>query len=117
MVSPTHDEAGIYRDGFAGGGGRQRSSFTSSVSEEKENGEHVYPSQKFNADLRGGSGASGRGSPAKGYRDEGRPASGASGGGGGQAGGVESWKRAAEVTSQLKARIEQMKAKQNITRQ
>ncbi|KAL5628610.1 hypothetical protein BROUX41_003358 [Berkeleyomyces rouxiae] len=27
-------------------------------------------------------------------------------------GGVESWKRAAEVTSQLKARIEQMKAKQ-----
>lgn len=34
-------------------------------------------------------------------------ASGGSAGGGG--GGVESWKRAAEVTSQLKARIEQMK--------
>jgi hypothetical protein len=31
-------------------------------------------------------------------------------------GGVESWKRAAEVTSQLKARIELMKAKQGIAR-
>ncbi|KKA27231.1 hypothetical protein TD95_004732 [Thielaviopsis punctulata] len=40
---------------------------------------------------------------------------GSSGGGGsgsGPTGGAENWKRAAEVTSQLKARIEQMKAKQ-----
>lgn len=106
--SPTHDEAGIYRDGGVGAG-RQRASFTSSVSEEKENGEHAYQ-PKLNADLRYGSGASGRGSPARGYREESRPQSVASGGGGGNgAGGVESWKRAAEVTSQLKARIEQMK--------
>lgn len=86
---------------------------------------------KLNPDLRYGSG--GASSPARGFRrepgatagghDDGvptRPAysSGASsystaGGGGGPgatpANGVESWKRAAEVTSQLKARIEQMK--------
>ncbi|SPO05373.1 related to microtubule associated protein [Cephalotrichum gorgonifer] len=116
VSSPTHDDVGIFRDGYAsaGGAGRQRSSFNSSMSEEKENGEHAYPT-KLNADLRyGGSGmSSGRGSPARGYRDE-RPQSVASQGSGS---GVESWKRAAEVTSQLKARIEQMKAKQGFTRQ
>ncbi|KAF2233986.1 ARM repeat-containing protein [Viridothelium virens] len=36
---------------------------------------------------------------------------------GGEREGVESWKRAAEVTQNLKARIEMMKAKQGLTRQ
>ena len=104
VMSPTHDEG--YRDGMSSS--RHRSSFTSSMSEERENGEHAYPA-KYSSDLRYGSGTSGRGSPARGYRDEGRPQSVASGGSGQGGGGVESWKRAAEVTSQLKARIEQMK--------
>ncbi|PKS13126.1 hypothetical protein jhhlp_000468 [Lomentospora prolificans] len=124
LSSPTHDEAGIFRDGGYGGGARsQRMSFNSTMSEEKENGDHPYPSAKSNlGDLRYG-GASGRGSPARGFR---------SAGAGGEAShisrpqsttphdsrgdGVESWKRAAEVTSQLKARIEQMKAKQAFMR-
>ncbi|KAF2400844.1 ARM repeat-containing protein [Trichodelitschia bisporula] len=38
------------------------------------------------------------------------------GAGAGQAGGAESWKRAAEVTQNLKARIEMMKAKQGLSR-
>lgn len=156
VSSPTHDEAGIYRDGGGGGysngngNGRNRISYSSTLSEEKENGgagDMAPPSSygaagarnsKLNPDLRYGSG--GASSPARGFRrepgatagghDDGvptRPAysSGASsystaGGGGGPgatpANGVESWKRAAEVTSQLKARIEQMKAKQGFSR-
>lgn len=147
MMSPTHDDAGIYRDGgYPAGGNRNRMSFTSTLSEEKENGEAAapYPRSKLSPELRyrGGSGeSSGRGSPARGFRgvaagiDSGvgdagpaAPPSGFSYGGdragsraGSRAGnrtgeaanqggtGVESWKRAAEVTSQLKARIEQMK--------
>ena len=122
MASPTHDEAGIYRDGNAyASSNRNRMSFTSTVSEEKENGGgESHPRSKLQSpELRGGSYAgstsSGRGSPiARGYRtvedqpeqrsqppsyQTSRPA----------ATGGESWKRAAEVTSQLKARIEQMK--------
>ena len=134
FASPTHDDAGIYRDnnGFASaGGGRNRMSFTSTLSEEKENGETVYPRSKLSPDVRyaGSAASSGRGSPARGYRRDraehrdpsgedpggvpGRPASGigqaGAPAGGAPTGQAESWKRAAEVTSQLKARIELMK--------
>lgn len=149
MVSPTHDDAGIYRDergGFSGAAGanRHRMSFTSTLSEEKENGDGSasYPRNKLSPELRyaGSAASSGRGSPARGFRrdiaeDLGGRAdssagygygshapdragsragsrmdnSAAGGSGSNSASGVESWKRAAEVTSQLKARIEQMK--------
>lgn len=127
LGSPTHDDMGIYRDGGGFPGGRAtRSSFTSSFSEEKENGDPPpsYPRSKMmSPDLRYGSGSSGRGSPARGFRStpvddgagHGGTASGTSsvagGGGHSSTNGVESWKRAAEVTSQLKARIEQMKVR------
>ncbi|KAK9424482.1 putative TOG domain-containing protein [Seiridium unicorne] len=127
--SPTHDDVGIYRDGGNFAGGRAtRTSFTSTLSEEKENGDPPpsYTRNKMmSPDLRYGSGSSGRGSPARGYRSTpiddsvgyGGSASGtSSAAGGGTSNGVESWKRAAEVTSQLKARIEQMKAKQGFNR-
>ncbi|KAK3317536.1 armadillo-type protein [Cercophora scortea] len=153
MMSPTHDDAGIYRDGgFPSGATRNRMSFTSTMSEEKENGmgnleAPFNPRNKLSPDLRyaGSTASSGRGSPARGYRRdasaddrESREASNgnlgytnthpdrtgsgpgsragsrlgeapapSAGGSGGS--GMESWKRAAEVTSQLKARIEQMK--------
>jgi cytoskeleton-associated protein 5 len=145
MMSPTHDDAGIYRDGgYPTSANRNRMSFTSTMSEEKENGEASapYPRNKLSPELRyggGSGGSSGRGSPARGFRVAGMgidagvadapPQSAPSGfsyggdragsragsrasnrtGEGANQGGVESWKRAAEVTSQLKARIEQMK--------
>lgn len=123
LGSPTHDEMGIYRDGSNMPGGRAtRMSFASTFSEEKENGEAPagYPRSKMmSPDRRYPSGSSGRASPARGFRStpvddaaggHGPPGPGAvSGAGGGGGNGVESWKRAAEVTSQLKARIEQMK--------
>ena len=120
-------------------------SFASTLSEEKENGEHNhFPRSKLSPDMRYSESntSSGRGSPARGFRstaahrDDGdgagsgglgvggsggigreRPSStlsgstqaGGAGGAGGGQGGAESWKRAAEVTSQLRARIEQMK--------
>ncbi|KAH6695729.1 spindle pole body component alp14 [Plectosphaerella plurivora] len=125
VSSPTHDDAGIYRDGAYGtsSSSRNRMSFTSNMSEEKENGEVPYPRSKLSPELRyTGSGySSGRGSPARGFRsavatpvDDHVASSQHSERSGSAAGnnGVESWKRAAEVTSQLKARIEQMKAKQ-----
>ena len=105
--------------------GRHRMSYTSTLSEEKENGELPYPRNKLSPEMRytGSSASSGRGSPARGFRgaapqrDDGsdvsagtakeRPVSGLPQPTGGN--GVESWRRAAEVTSQLKARIEQMK--------
>ncbi|KAK0648222.1 armadillo-type protein [Cercophora newfieldiana] len=150
MMSPAHDDAGIYRDGMQqAGGNRNRMSFNSTLSEEKENGEAAaYPRSKLSPELRyaGSTASSGRGSPARGFRrdvEEREPrsmdsqvASGFSSYGdrsnsraGSRTGsrlgdqpttaaptgsGMESWKRAAEVTSQLKARIEQMKAKQGI---
>lgn len=122
-MSPTHDDAGIYRD-TGSAAGRNRMSFTSTMSEEKENGEPpAFARTKLSPDMRyaGDSASSGRGSPARGFRsaashrEEGsesgvsitreRPTSSLPQ----PSGGVESWKRAAEVTSQLKARIEQMK--------
>ncbi|KAK3312987.1 armadillo-type protein [Apodospora peruviana] len=153
MMSPTHDDAGIYRDGgFGSGATRNRMSFTSTMSEEKENGNSVpYPRNKLSPELQAqysGSGpSSGRGSPARGFRrdmavddrevrnneppqgytsyadrsgsragsrQESRLGNPPSTGGASAGTGMESWKRAAEVTSQLKARIEQMKAKQGI---
>ncbi|KAL8369740.1 hypothetical protein RB595_000193 [Gaeumannomyces hyphopodioides] len=151
VSSHTHDEAGIYRDGGGGSfsngsaNGRNRISYSSTFSEEKENGgvgDMAPPpsygagarNSKLSPDMRYGNG--GASSPARGFRrDPGPPpeeaiptrpayssaASSYSAGGGGGSGaapanGVESWKRAAEVTSQLKARIEQMKAKQGFSR-
>lgn len=124
--SPTPDDAGIYRDGSNLGSAQgNRASFTSNISEEKENGEAPsnYPRNKFSPEMRYGSGgSSGRGSPARGYRstpvdrNAGVTSGAASNADAGSAGGegVESWKRAAEVTSQLKARIEQMKVSHSV---
>ncbi|TGJ82396.1 hypothetical protein E0Z10_g6369 [Xylaria hypoxylon] len=124
VTSPMHDDGGIYRDGSNSAGARSnRMSFTSTLSEEKENGDipHNYPRSKLSPDIRYASGSSGRGSPARGFRSANTDEAthGATGGSGITApasNGVESWKRAAEVTSQLKARIEQMKAKQGFNR-
>ncbi len=122
FISPTHDDAGIFRDGgYPASANRNRMSFTSTLSEEKENGESNFPRSKLSPEARyaASTASSGRGSPARGFRrdmiseDVGAPPSAfsnmsAAGTGSGNT-GVESWKRAAEVTSQLKARIEQMK--------
>ncbi|EFQ33090.1 spindle pole body component alp14 [Colletotrichum graminicola M1.001] len=133
LTSPTYDDVGIYRDASFGSSSARhnRVSYASNMSEEKENGDHYYPRSKaLSPELRyTGSASSGRGSPARGYRsnvatpvDDMPPPSYPSGGGNGMtsnnhnSNGVESWKRAAEVTSQLKARIEQMKAKQGFAR-
>lgn len=121
MASPSHDDAGIYRDSNSASANRERMSFNSNMSEEKENGELSMARSKLSPDMRYESTSSGRGSPARGYRsvqsyrDDGsesgsgiareRPVSSLPQ----PANGVESWRRAAEVTSQLKARIEQMK--------
>ncbi|KAF2089520.1 hypothetical protein K490DRAFT_37481 [Saccharata proteae CBS 121410] len=60
---------------------------------------------------------SGRASPALGGTDTSAPGSRTvSGNGGAPSNGVEGWKRAAEVTQNLKARIEMMKAKQGLNR-
>jgi cytoskeleton-associated protein 5 len=75
------------------------------MSEEKENGgldAATYRgklSPPLSAGLSSGTATGGRGSPTP-VRE---------GGVGATGDGIESWKRAAEVTSQLKARIEQMK--------
>ncbi|KAK8086106.1 spindle pole body component alp14 [Apiospora phragmitis] len=126
LGSPTNDEE-IYRDGPNHAGGRMnRMSFTSTQSEEKENGDAPHQrarSKMMSPELRteqlerprhtpmdehhAGNGTNG---PAAGAN----PAAAGAGGNGGN--GVESWKRAAEVTSQLKARIEQMKARQGFNR-
>ncbi|KAI1861885.1 hypothetical protein JX265_009388 [Neoarthrinium moseri] len=127
--SPARDDLGIYRDasGSFSRGRPTRTSFTSNLSEEKENGDppaSYSRTKMMSPELRYNSGSSGRGSPARGYRNaqiddavsygSGSATSAAAGGATGN--GVESWKRAAEVTSQLKARIEQMKAKQGFNR-
>ncbi|KAK3385895.1 armadillo-type protein [Podospora didyma] len=179
MMSPTHNDNDIYRDGdYPPSANRNRGSFASTRSEEKENGDNApYPRSKLASNIRGGlytetPGNNGRGSPARGYRQaaaddadhrndqrndqrndnrneyrndyrndgaslgfrdppdragsrpDSRPDSRADSRAGSRrgdapasaasAGNQESWKRAAEVTSQLKARIEQMKAKQGI---
>ncbi|KAL1836634.1 hypothetical protein VTJ49DRAFT_4831 [Mycothermus thermophilus] len=134
-----------------------RMSMASTLSEERENGDHAaglpphHPRARVSPDLRyaGSNASSGRASPARGFRREvsleekeppmmrggasdgysgrpdsrtsqgsgvGRPQSTVSAPGGAAGGqgnaGMESWKRAAEVTSQLRARIEQMRARQ-----
>ncbi|KAI1104790.1 armadillo-type protein [Jackrogersella minutella] len=127
MTSPTPDDMGIYRDGANYSGSKNnRMSFASTFSEEKENGDlpHNYPRSKLSPELRYNDGSSGRGSPARGFRSipveegvgHGTGSVTSSAPSGTSSNGVESWKRAAEVTSQLKARIEQMKAKQGFNR-
>jgi cytoskeleton-associated protein 5 len=142
MTSPNRDsvseETGIYRDtgmyaasqdgGRTGYGLRNRMSFNSALSEEKENGVDAVAAQygrnKLSPDLapRNGktsatSGSGGRGSPVReAYRSDRMARDTSAGGGDNNGQGVESWKRAAEVTSALKAKIEQMKAKQGISR-
>ncbi|KAI9889661.1 MAG: Microtubule-associated protein, microtubule dynamics during spindle orientation [Vezdaea aestivalis] len=114
------------RSGYVGGGygaygrgGNKRMSFASQMSEEKENGgidAAAYRSTKMSPPMSGlssGAASGGRGSPISSRE----PREGTSTGGGTANGeGIESWRRAAEVTSQLKARIEQMKAKQGLSR-
>lgn len=134
MGSPIQEEMGGFRDrdsslhrSSSTATRGQRGSYASNLSEERENGNgngngaDTAPFGRHKAlspDLgRYGNGngnlSSGRASPARGYRsfsDHNSNLSTGSAGGAGAAGnGVESWKRAAEVTSQLKARIEQMK--------
>lgn len=130
ITSPTFEDAPTYRDHMAAPSARNRMSFASNLSEERENGDVPYPRNKFSPELRyaGSTGSSGRASPARGFRniaahDDGsdstltssrdRPVSSIPQSG---SNGAESWRRAAEVTSQLKARIEQMKAKQSFAR-
>ncbi|PQE29511.1 Spindle pole body component alp14 protein [Rutstroemia sp. NJR-2017a WRK4] len=131
----ANDEAGIYRDSTYGAtsdngrpaySSRARMSFASTMSEEKENGGDphaaAYGRKMLSPDLdvprNGRSSAasgSGRGSPAPhAYSSSDRMAR--DGGAATNGSGVESWKRAAEVTSALKAKIEQMKARQGLTR-
>ncbi|KAL2389759.1 hypothetical protein RJ035_001956 [Blastomyces gilchristii] len=109
---------------------RPRSFMSASPSEEKENnnglespglsGAGGYAGRRKISPPVGSSYSSGRGSPARmsaggrtGSSGDGLPASTSTSQGGGEP--AENWKRAAEVTSQLKARIEQMKVK-NSTR-
>lgn len=120
LTSPTHDD--MYRDTMAAPSTRSRMSLASSLSDERENGDVPYARSKLSPDLRyaGSNGSSGRESPARGYRNIGRHDDGSDStltSGRDRpvsslpqaSNGVESWRRAAEVTSQLKARIEQMK--------
>lgn len=130
MGSPTRDEMGGYRErenslhrSSSAATREQRASYASNLSEERENGNGMEPApyarhKALSPDLgRYGNGnsamSSGRASPARGYRNfSDHQSSNVSAGGAaanGPGNGVESWKRAAEVTSQLKARIEQMK--------
>jgi hypothetical protein len=128
--SSGSDETGIYRDtGMYSapqegrrtpglGGYRQRpgiASISSQLSEEKENGvDGLAIRNKLRSPDRLGRSntttSNGRGSsPAPAHRSMERQTSASSAAEGGQP--VESWKRAAEVTSALKAKIEQMKVR------
>lgn len=124
MMSPSLSGMGSpNREEWGGGMQRsasrnQRQSYMSTHSDEKENGDaaptyarHKALSPELGRYSNGAHGVnSGRASPARQMRsvsDTPSAAGGATGNGNGN--GVESWKRAAEVTSQLKARIEQMK--------
>jgi cytoskeleton-associated protein 5 len=145
VTSPAMDEpTGGFRNSRYGDiatAGRNRMSFASNMSEDREGlnpamAAHHYQQQqaRVSPDPRyhgvgASSNSSGRASPAQGYRsgtsryddsqsvysgDDRKPGYGGTNGAGSTAGGsnggnVESWKRAAEVTSQLKARIEMMK--------
>lgn len=123
MMSPSLSGMGSPgRDEWGGGMQRsasrsQRQSYMSSHSDEKENGDaapmyarHKALSPELGRYSNGGHGvSSGRASPSRQMRSVSDTPSAAGGNGAGNGNGVESWKRAAEVTSQLKARIEQMK--------
>lgn len=134
MTSPGRgdlgSEGGIYRDSGLYGGASQDNdrtaysrghmSFASNLSEEKENSgdplaaqfgrKQLSPDLDRNGRTSAASG-SGRGSPRPpSYRSRDEPREG-NGGANGNGQGVESWKRAAEVTSALKAKIEQMKVR------
>ncbi|ROW06883.1 hypothetical protein VMCG_04037 [Cytospora schulzeri] len=142
--SSVHDDSGSTfrdREGSLGSGlhrapstaSRNRTSYASNMSEDRDNGYGDHPTAyarnkalspelgRYNSGNGASSASSGRASPARGFRrdvysgDHSSAAGGVSSNNGGN--GVESWKRAAEVTSQLKARIEQMKAKQGFARQ
>ncbi|KAL2150417.1 hypothetical protein VTH82DRAFT_6980 [Thermothelomyces myriococcoides] len=138
-MSPTHDE--IYRDASNANWNRMSIASTLSEEKENGDGAH-HPRSKLSPELRytGNNANSGRASPARGFRrevslEEREPRGGDMGHGGYNdrsgsrassrtggrdtpssmnttTSGMESWKRAAEVTSQLRARIEQMKARQ-----
>lgn len=126
----NNDEPGIYRDtgmyssvpdnARTAYSSRARMSLNSALSEEKENGGDPlaqYGRSKLSPDLgRNGrdsaaSGSGGRNSPAPNYRSERMSRDPSSNGTAGGTQGVESWKRAAEVTSALKLKIEQMKVR------
>ncbi|OBT49445.1 hypothetical protein VE00_00361 [Pseudogymnoascus sp. WSF 3629] len=131
-VSGGSDEAGIYRDtGMYGQEGRRTPGFggrgaAGGYGEGKENGNGFEspgagmrklrsPDLLSGGLSRTGSTSSGRSPAREAYGRGGREASNPSPApGDGQP--VESWKRAAEVTSALKAKIEQMKARQGISR-
>ena len=138
VPSPTRDgapdEAGIYRDtGMHGGASndrpaypnRARMSYNSSLSEEKENSgdmlngpygrKQLSPDLNRNGRTSAASGSAGRGSPPLPYKSDRARRDGGSDNSNGETNGqgVESWKRAAEVTSALKAKIEQMKVRTN----
>ncbi|PSR97359.1 armadillo-type protein [Coniella lustricola] len=114
-------------DGFSRSGSLgHRASYYSNHSEERDNGDYAASYARHKAlspDLgRFPNGSqqsfnSGRASPAIGSGHRSFSDNNSSGGASGNGNGAESWKRAAEVTSQLKARIEQMKAKQSLARQ
>lgn len=135
-MSPTHDDLGIYRDSsHPANAGWNRMSFASTRSEEKENGDgwqssrikgsttssgRDTPPRNFRRDVsmdesRSNDGMGGAGYA--GYNDMSRHRAGSRASYRSDApsttsqanAGMESWRRAAEVTSQLKARIEQMK--------
>lgn len=126
-MSPSREsmtDDGIYRDSGHYGvpPSRTKLSYTSSVGEEKENGDQLaaqYGRSKLTSPdfgppsgrMSAASGSTGRNSPAPAYtsrfssRDQTTEPSKSDTNGQ----GVESWKRAAEVTSALKAKIELMK--------
>ncbi|KAK2629825.1 hypothetical protein QTJ16_000645 [Diplocarpon rosae] len=139
ISSPTRDapdEAGIYRDtGMYGGPDNGRPGYNHcarmSLSEEKENTDDACPPQYGRSKLSSDLGRNGRTSAASGSGGRNSPAppsyqstrisrdtvtEGTRGDGNTGTQGVESWKRAAEVTSALKAKIEQMKARQGLNR-
>ena len=126
------DDGGIYRDNNGYGAAppsRSKPSYTSTAGEEKENSDFSaqYGRRKLaspdldkgfqNGRTSAASGSAGRNSPAPAYssrissRDQSTDASRTDNSGQ----GMESWKRAAEVTSALKLKIEQMKVCRSCT--
>ncbi|PHH83020.1 hypothetical protein CDD82_3932 [Ophiocordyceps australis] len=130
MGSPTHDDVGVYRDGPASAR-RNRFSYTSTLSEEKENGDVAFSRNKLSPELRhgGSSASSGRGSPARSFRNIASQRDDASETGSfaarerptstllqpsNGAGGEDYGRRATDLAGRLRAKIEEMKAQQNV---